>query len=128
MIDENLWAKIDAAVGGSARFNGALLVDDDGTSPGGLLVVVVERRELPGDSDLERRFELSAREAEVARLLADRLSNLEISKRLGISIHTARRHSENILFKLDIHSRNEVRAALLDLSHAPAIRHRRSVA
>ncbi len=127
MVDENVWAKIDAAVGGSARFNGALMIDDP-TSSGRLLVVVVERRELPGDSDLARRFELTAREAEVARLMADRLSNLEVSRRLGISIHTARRYSEKILFKLDIGSRNDVRAALLDSSHAPAIRFRERIA
>ncbi|MEJ2679745.1 MAG: LuxR C-terminal-related transcriptional regulator, partial [Gemmatimonadota bacterium] len=56
-------------------------------------------------------------------LMADRLSNFEIGRRLGISIHTARRHSERVLSKLEIHSRNDVRAALTDADYAPALRY-----
>jgi DNA-binding CsgD family transcriptional regulator len=93
-----------------------------------IVVVVVERHALPEDEDLRRRFGLTPRESEVARLLADRLSNEEIARRLGISLNTARSHCESVLRKLAIHTRNGVRTALLDPGYAPARRHRRSVA
>lgn len=118
-IDDDLWARIDAAIGGSARYTGALMLHDtDRRDP--VMVVVVERRALPGDHDLRHRFQLTPRESDVARLLADRLSNFEIARRLGISVHTVRRHSERVLSKLEIHSRNDVRAALTDSDYAPA--------
>jgi DNA-binding NarL/FixJ family response regulator len=121
-IDDDLWARIDAAIGGSARYSGALMLhDDDQQDP--VMVVVVERRALPDDDELRHRFELTTRESEVARLMADRLSNFEIARRLGISVHTVRRHSERVLCKLEIHSRNDVRAALTDPDYAPALRY-----
>jgi DNA-binding CsgD family transcriptional regulator len=121
-IDDDLWARIDAAIGGSARYTGALMLDDDDRQDP-VMVVVVERRGLPDDHDLRRRFELTARESEVARLMVDRLSNFEIARRLGISVHTVRRHGERVLAKLRIHSRNDVRAALTDPGYAPALRY-----
>lgn len=121
-IDEDLWARIDAAIGGSARYTGTLMVHDHDRQDS-VMVVVVERRALPDDNDLRRRFELTERESEVARLMADRFSNFEIARRLGISVHTVRRHSERVLGKLEIHSRNDVRAALTDSDYAPALRY-----
>ena len=76
-------------------------------------VVIIEPLEFPTDADLSRRFGLSRRECEVARLLADRLTGKEIAERLGISPHTARRHSEHVLWKLEINSRRDVQAVLL---------------
>lgn len=49
--------------------------------------------------------ELSAREYEVARLVAEGLTNAEIGKRLSISPATVGRHLSNIYERLDIHSR-----------------------
>ena len=51
---------------------------------------------------------LTRREAEVAKLLTARLSNYEISEILQVSRFTAKRHTENILQKLGLHSRREV--------------------
>lgn len=54
------------------------------------------------------RFGLTPREAEVARALERRLSNAEIARALGISPHTALRHTERVLSKLGVSSRREV--------------------
>ena len=51
---------------------------------------------------------LSAREREVALLLADRLSNRAIAERLGLSVGTVRVHVEHILAKLGLRSRVQV--------------------
>jgi len=48
---------------------------------------------------------LSAREREVVRLLADGLTNRDISRRLFISIGTTKRHVENIARKLGTNTR-----------------------
>jgi DNA-binding CsgD family transcriptional regulator len=48
---------------------------------------------------------LSAREAEVLRLVADGLSDAEIAERLIVSPHTVHRHVANIRTKLDVPSR-----------------------
>ena len=119
-IDGRVWARIDRAIGGTARFKGSLVLHGPDAQP--MMVVIVEQQALPDDRELRRRFALTPRESEVARLMADRLSNIEIARRLDISIHTARRHSERVLAKLAVHSRNEVRAALTRSDHAPALR------
>jgi DNA-binding NarL/FixJ family response regulator len=51
--------------------------------------------------------ELTAREVEVLRLLAEGASNKLIARRLGISVHTAKFHVASILEKLDATSRTE---------------------
>ncbi len=49
--------------------------------------------------------ELSERELDVLRLVAEGLSDNEIARRLGISVHTAHRHVSNIRGKLGVSSR-----------------------
>jgi two-component system response regulator NreC len=51
---------------------------------------------------------LTAREQEVLTLLADGLSNPEIAEQLTISPKTVARHRENIMQKLNLHSRSEL--------------------
>jgi non-specific serine/threonine protein kinase len=51
---------------------------------------------------------LTPREAEVAECLARAMSNREIADALSISERTVERHVENILTKLDLHSRTHV--------------------
>lgn len=72
----------------------------------------------PAGEDMEaepgnRRKSLTAREMEVVRLLTRGLSNADVARRLGISPHTARRHTERVLFKLGVHSRAQVGARML---------------
>jgi len=76
-------------------------------------LVTVERLEagLP-PSRVQQRFGLTPRQAEVALLLADRRSNVQISERLGISVHTARRHTEKVYSKLGMDRREAVERVL----------------
>lgn len=77
-------------------------------------VVVVERvaQQRPCEEDLAREFGLTRREAEVARAMADRLSSSEIAESLGMSLNTARRHSERVLAKLGVRSRREINSVV----------------
>src|SRR5690606_28504656 len=63
---------------------------DDASANGGAL----------GDEALQQRFGLTDRQIEVARLLAQGLSNAEIAETLGLSTYTARNHTEAVLLKL----------------------------
>lgn len=52
--------------------------------------------------------DLTAREQEVLALLAEGANNNEIAERLTISPKTVARHRENIMTKLNLHSRTEL--------------------
>jgi non-specific serine/threonine protein kinase len=58
--------------------------------------------------------QLTKREFEVAALIARGHSNREIAERLVIAISTAERHVANILAKLDLNSRTQIVAWVLD--------------
>lgn len=75
--------------------------DDDGVTNGVL-----------GDDALRQRFSLTDRQIEVARLLAQGLSNAEIAETLGLSTFTARNHTEAVLLKLGASTRARVGAIL----------------
>lgn len=51
---------------------------------------------------------LTTREQEVLSLLAEGLSNDEIGETLQISKHTVARHRENLMRKLELHSKSEL--------------------
>ena len=82
----------------------------------------------PADGAQQRRFtadELSARlgltlrQAAVAQLLAEGLSNPEIADALGISRYTARNHARDVLARLGVSSRGRVAAVLREMLDAP---------
>ncbi|UCG25874.1 MAG: helix-turn-helix transcriptional regulator, partial [Chloroflexota bacterium] len=63
---------------------------------------------------------LTPREREVLVLIAEGLTNAEIADRLVISVKTVDRHRENIMRKLNMHSRIDlvkyaIRTGLIDL-------------
>ena len=65
--------------------------------------------------------ELTEREREVLTLIAEGRSNQEIADALVISIKTVNRHRENIMAKLNLHSRVElvryaIEKGLIDLT------------
>jgi DNA-binding CsgD family transcriptional regulator len=84
-----------------------------GQSP--LVLLVIEppsRLARPSEAELHERFGLTAREAEAALLLAQGVRNRELAAALGVGEHTARRHTEHVLTKLDVTSRAAVAAAI----------------
>jgi DNA-binding NarL/FixJ family response regulator len=53
---------------------------------------------------------MTPREREVIDLIAEGLSNKEISTRLGIANHTVKSHVRNIMEKLTLHTRLQIPA------------------
>lgn len=80
--------------------------------PGVLVTAASEIVNPLTDLELRSRFGLSAREIEVARLVASGLSNAEVAERLGVSYFTARNHVERLLSKLGVANRSRVGAVL----------------
>jgi DNA-binding CsgD family transcriptional regulator len=62
-------------------------------------------REAPGGKRLAK---LTERESDIARLVAERKSNKEIARALGISARTVTTHVANIFTKLGVSSRGEL--------------------
>lgn len=52
-----------------------------------------------------RKLDLTPRQQTIVLLISDGLTNREIAERLGISLHTVRRHVEALLRRLDVPSR-----------------------
>lgn len=89
-----------------------------GTLGPGTLLISLELLSPPlfDDNALRLRFGLTQQEVRVAWLLADGRSNAEIAAALAIRASTARRHTERVFAKLEVHSRAAVGAKLSRLS------------
>jgi len=100
---------IRAALGGVAQ--GLVVLDP------ALLGDLGRRVVTPARSLTSKVQDLTARELEVLRLLAEALPNKLIADRLGISDHTAKFHVNSVLSKLSAGTRTEavVRAARLGI-------------
>lgn len=61
---------------------------------------------LPNQEELER-LNISRRELEVLELMAEGLSNQEISARLFVSLNTIKTHSSNLFDKMDVKRRTQ---------------------
>ena len=79
-----------------------------GAEPAVLVWVTTATAEPMTDDTLRAEFGLTSREIEVARLMAEGLSNSEIAARLGVKFFTARNHVERTLAKLGVSSRHRV--------------------
>ena len=79
-----------------------------GARPAVLVMVTSASAEPLTDDTLRAQYALTAREIEVARLIAEGLSNNEIAERIGVRFFTARNHVERTLAKLGVTSRHRV--------------------
>jgi DNA-binding CsgD family transcriptional regulator len=99
-LPDALW--LDA--GCRAEFCAGDLLGVDGTI---VLLLPCPTRPAEEASDLSG-YGLTAREQEVARLVAAGRSTKEVAGALGISYHTARHHTERVFAKLGVRTRVEV--------------------
>lgn len=81
----------------------------------GVRLIVERLRPMASSAEaLRARYGLTAREAQVAQLLARGLSNARLAEALGVSIHTAQRHTERVFQKLGIHARAAVAGVIFN--------------
>jgi DNA-binding NarL/FixJ family response regulator len=85
-----------------AANGGLVLLDPDVTRE-----LASRTRATGGETSPDNFEELTAREIEVLRLMAEGFGNKEIASRLGISDHTVKFHISSILAKLGASSRTE---------------------
>lgn len=90
------------------RVRGSTVAELLGGRPAVLVTVSATSAEPLSDDALRAEYALTAREIQVARLLAEGLSNAEIGERLGVRFFTARNHVERTLAKLGVASRHRV--------------------
>lgn len=92
---------------GGFELRGMLL---DSLLPAPVILITAEPADAgwPSTAELTQRFGLTPRQGEVALLLSRRLSNREIAKSLTISPHTALRHTEAVMAKLNVRDRRLV--------------------
>jgi DNA-binding CsgD family transcriptional regulator len=79
-----------------------------GAEPAVLVTMAASAAEPLSDDTLHGEYGLTTREIQVARLIAEGLSNNEIADRLGVRFFTARNHVERTLAKLRVTSRHRV--------------------
>lgn len=79
-----------------------------GGEPAVLVTITAAAAKPLTDDELHSEYGLTARETQVARLMAEGLSNTEIAERLGVRFFTARNHVERTLAKLDVANRQRV--------------------
>ncbi|HXB27344.1 MAG TPA: helix-turn-helix transcriptional regulator [Gemmatimonadaceae bacterium] len=85
--------------------------EPDGTVALGIGLATVSGN-LAVDPSVRQRFGLTPRESDVASRLAAGASSREVAESLGMSVHTARRHTERVLQKCNVRRRAGVAAAL----------------
>jgi DNA-binding NarL/FixJ family response regulator len=82
-------------------------------------VLKAERSRSERDRDLERRVErLTPRELQILQAMADGHAPDAITEQLGMSRHTLRTHTQNILTKLGVHSKTDAVVAAIRFGKA----------
>jgi DNA-binding NarL/FixJ family response regulator len=117
---ESVMKRVSAAAGEytlSAAFSG---VDDPHGEELVLVSVDPPASRVPSLGELQRGHRLTRREAEIAHAIALGQTTPQIAHSLGISIHTARRHSEHLFVKFGVHSRVELTARILTHRSPPS--------
>ena len=96
----------------------ATFVPDGFLNASGTVVAFTERLDTSSfDSQaMATQFGLTGREIQTAQLVTRGYSTRQIATAMGISFNTARRHTEHILLKLNVHSRSAIAARLTGVS------------
>jgi DNA-binding CsgD family transcriptional regulator len=79
---------------------------------GGICGIVIVRAPTPATARHDPLLGLTVRQTEVARLIATGLQTKAIARRLGISTHTTRHHTERVFAKLRVKNRSSLAALL----------------
>jgi DNA-binding CsgD family transcriptional regulator len=92
------------------------LVGRNSLGHGTAVLVSVDRVafQVPAPDSIRTRYGLTVRELQVASLIMHRLTTAEIARMLGVSPHTARHHTENVLAKVGVRSREALRRAITE--------------
>lgn len=85
----------------------------------GVVLVLVDRAavRLPPVAQVVGRFGVTRRQAQIALLAAEGLSNQAIGERLGVSHHTVRHHLEQVFDRLGVNTRRSMALRLLRVEH-----------
>lgn len=102
----------------SGSYNLRAFVAPSMTDRPGILVWIEPDALLPPPGRLQSVYGLTPRQAEVALLMAEGLSDRSIAERLAISRHTAHRHAEKVLKKMNLSSRAGVALACVKASRS----------
>jgi DNA-binding CsgD family transcriptional regulator len=111
--------EFDLCLSGRALHVGAVRVSEAGLSIEVVMVLSIPAEHV--EAPLHRFFDarqLTAREREVATYVATGLPSPDIARRLGISVHTVRRHTERIFSKTGARSRSQLTRVVTELRDA----------
>lgn len=105
----------ESAVRGSKRVRLQPVTLDGMTEPEWFVLAVERRaaRRLTSDN-VQQRFGLSPRQAEVALLLAQGHTTADIARMLDLTTHTVRHHAEQVLQRLNVRTRQQAMVRLRD--------------
>lgn len=119
-LDEHLFEAIKAGAFGYLTKNvtpeeiistiRAVMEGEAPLSPG-MTAKILEHFRLSEKARVQPSSNLTGRESEILRLLAQGARDKEIADQLGISVHTVKKHVQNILRKLHVKNRTEAAAA-----------------
>ncbi len=70
-----------------------------------------------GRADVLEAVRMTPRERQVINLIAEGMSNKEISARLHVAVHTVKSHVRNVMEKLALHSRLQIAAYVHSETH-----------
>jgi DNA-binding CsgD family transcriptional regulator len=103
----------------SAAYGLSAISFGDAFGPRAIIGVMIEDLSPPrfDTQRLVSEYHLTKRELQTAALLRRRITAGEIASALGVSVNTARRHTEHVLSKLGVHSKREA-AEKLNGNHA----------
>lgn len=115
-------AVLEKAYGGFREAGAIGLAAETASELRGLGVRARFRRIAPETDTMDRTGVLSARELEIAELVAEGMGNQELARQLFLSPRTIESHLSRIFRKLGVHSRHEVGQAVRERQYRSAMR------